>query len=790
MSVKGQRYWPQLLASHTPTMAPTPAAMHLATGDSGALTLAGALTLGPQEQGLARVMQPLPTAQRQLMMTPALNPPHAPMEGLTGDGAGGLAGAGVPLRPSALGGSGGHSQSFTFDVPPRIIGRTPGPFTQAASAAPPTGELPLAASAAHAGVAGGTPRGTMEVFGVAGSVGDSVALEGVGGVDGVDGAYAGLRLYVKKKAGVLSYRDDPTGVRSLLSRAFHQTLPTGGTGRDTPAGGLGTAAAAGLPVGGFAGAGAGAGGPLGMVRLCATFAVDPSVMSLARHLEALSMLTAGRRQHQLQAVDLEAGQGSPPQAPPAMQAAAAAGQGTYLLPLLPTLLPAPAGGTACGSSGSSGGQRSAASREVQRSLDAAFGAGEATAATEAAANVGAGAAVTATAAASPPEPLGLATVATTESVAHAEGLAQEFLYSSCAALHECITQEKCGALPGQLQLRALLQRAQRSTLRGSSGGAGRPAAIATPVVQGTLAPGAEREADSVAVGMAGRSIALARSYYAGAVGVAASSVMDWLAAADTAAADGAHSNRDSRLAEGGTGSGAAAGVEVGGVGGGGEQACQFEALLWQPMLQPAMLEWLWLQLLHRWRQPPGYPGLQPYQAPGSVAATAAMPGALGLAVEWLLLIGIFVRLGRIPSRLEVQHALQARATAVHPTAASLQPQPAGQGSGAAPTPVPTPTITLDDAGALVEELCVLLLVLGMPSGERCAQAAAAVRLTPLWPQVLALLHAPLPCRGGGSAMMHGVAAAALLPLLQEQLPGTPQQALALLATCIVEEAQA
>lgn len=788
MSVKGQRYWPQLLASHTPTMAPTPAAMHLAMGDTGALTLASALTLGPQMQGLARVTQPLPTAQRQLIMTPALKPAHAPMEGLTGDGAGGLVGAGMPLRPPALGGSGGHSQSFTFDVPPRIIGRTPGPFTQAASAAPPTGELPLAASAAHAGVAGGTPRGTMEVFGVAGSVGDSVALEGVGGVDGVDGAYAGLRLYVKKKAGVLSYRDDPTGVRSLLSRAFHQTLPTGGTGRDAPAGDLGTAAAAGLPVGGSAGAGAGAGGPLGMVRLCATFAVDPSVMSLARHLEALSMLTAGRRQHQLQAVDLEAGQGSTPQAPPAMQAAAAAGRGTCLLPLLPTLLPAPAGGTACGSSGSSSGQRSGASREVQRSLNAAFSVGEA------AAHEAAAAAATATA--GPPKPLGFATVATTESVAHAEGLAQEFLYGSCAVLHECITQEKCGALPGQLQLRALLQRAQRSTLRGSSGGAGRPAAIATPVVQGTLAPGAERGADAVAEGMAGRSIALARSYYAGAVGVAASSVVDWLAAA-AASADGGPSDCDGRLAEGGTGSGAAAGVEVGGVGGGGEQACRFEALLWQPMLQPAMLEGLWLQLLGRWRQPPGYPGLQspqPYLAyPGSVAATAAMPGALGLAAEWLLLIGVFVRLGRIPSRLEVQHALQARATAVHPTAASLQPQPAGQGSGAAPTPVPTPAVTLDDAGALVEELCVLLLVLGMPSGERCAQAAAAVRLTPLWPQVLALLHGPLPGSsggGGGSALIHGVAAAALLPLLQEQLPGTPQQALTLLATCIVEEAQA
>lgn len=784
MSVKGQRYWPQLLASHTPTVAPTPAATHLVPGE------AGVFTLGPQMQGLARVTQQLPTAQRQLIMTPTLNPSHAPMEGLTGDGAGGLVGAGMPLQPPALGGSGGNSQSFTFDVPPRITSRTPGPFTQAAFAAPPLGNSPLATSTAHTGAAGGTLQGTMEVFGVAGSAEDSMVLEGVGGVDGVDGAYAGLQLYVKKKAGVLSYHDDPTGVRSLLSRAFHQTLPTGGTGRDASAGGLGTAAAAGLPVGN-AGARGGAGGPLGMVRLCATFAVDPSVMSLARHLEALSMLTAGRRQHQLQAVDLEAGQGSLPQAPPAMQAAAAGGgaeRGMLLLPLLPTLLPAPAGGAACGSSD---GQRSGASPEVQRSLNAAFGIGEATLAAQAAAHTAAAASAAATAAASPPEPLGSATVAMTEYVAHVKGLAQEFLYGSCAALHECITQEKCGALPGQLQLCALLQRAQRSTPWGSSASAGRPAAIATPVIQGTLVPDAEGGPDAVAMGMAGRSVALARSYYAGAVGVAASSVVDWLAAAAAAAADGAHGDRDSKLAEDGTGSGAAAGVEVSGVGGGGEQACRFEALLWQPMLQPAMLEGLWLQLLGRWQQPPGYPRLQspqPYLAPGTVAATAAMPGALGLAVEWVLLIGVLVRLGRVPSQHEVQQALQARATAVHLTAASLQPQPACQGSGAAPTLLPTPAVTLDDAGALTEELCLLMLVLGMPSGERCAQAATAVRSTPLWPQVLALLHGPLP--GGGSAMMHGVAAAALLPLLQEQLPGTPQQALALLATCIVEEAQA
>ena len=39
-----------------------------------------------------------------------------------------------------------------------------------------------------------------------------------GGDSLLDGAFRSLRLFVKKKAGALSYGDDPTGVRSLLSR--------------------------------------------------------------------------------------------------------------------------------------------------------------------------------------------------------------------------------------------------------------------------------------------------------------------------------------------------------------------------------------------------------------------------------------------------------------------------------------------------------------------------------------------------------------------------------------------
>ncbi|PSC69420.1 anaphase-promoting complex subunit 1 isoform X2 isoform B [Micractinium conductrix] len=75
--------------------------------------------------------------------------------------------------------------------------------------------------------------------------------------------YSTRTLFVQRKAGALPYADDPTGVRSLLSRMAHHH---GGASSD----------------GGGAGAGAAVEGSFDLVHLCATFGSDPSIMSFAQ----------------------------------------------------------------------------------------------------------------------------------------------------------------------------------------------------------------------------------------------------------------------------------------------------------------------------------------------------------------------------------------------------------------------------------------------------------------------------------------------------------------------------
>lgn len=75
--------------------------------------------------------------------------------------------------------------------------------------------------------------------------------------------YATRTLFLQRKAGALPYADDPTGVRSLLSRmAHHQGGPSASGGQ-----------------------GGGQGGALAdsfdLVNLCATFGSDPCVMGFA-----------------------------------------------------------------------------------------------------------------------------------------------------------------------------------------------------------------------------------------------------------------------------------------------------------------------------------------------------------------------------------------------------------------------------------------------------------------------------------------------------------------------------
>lgn len=74
-----------------------------------------------------------------------------------------------------------------------------------------------------AGTAGSRPGGANEAAdgasGSRSSGGPASASEGGGDLASM---YLSQTLYVQRKGGALSYADDPSGVRSLLSRAFHK----------------------------------------------------------------------------------------------------------------------------------------------------------------------------------------------------------------------------------------------------------------------------------------------------------------------------------------------------------------------------------------------------------------------------------------------------------------------------------------------------------------------------------------------------------------------------------------
>eukprot|EP00798_Chlamydomonas_sp_ICE-L_P020647 gene20647-27435_t len=100
-------------------------------------------------------------------------------------------------------------------------------------------------------------------------------------------------VFVKKKAGALSYAHDPSGVRSLLSRAFNHTpLEQCEDDADGTGGGDGGQPAAG-GVDANSDDAASAPASFDIVHLCATFSVDPLVMGFAQHVKALSLLLRG-----------------------------------------------------------------------------------------------------------------------------------------------------------------------------------------------------------------------------------------------------------------------------------------------------------------------------------------------------------------------------------------------------------------------------------------------------------------------------------------------------------------
>lgn len=100
--------------------------------------------------------------------------------------------------------------------------------------------------------------------------------------------YAQQLVFVKKKAGSLSYADDPSGIRSLLSRAFH-------TQQATVCSWLGQGDDASLTGAGRQGGGEVPGSDI--VHLCATFSADPFIMAFAQHVQHLASLSSAAQQH-------------------------------------------------------------------------------------------------------------------------------------------------------------------------------------------------------------------------------------------------------------------------------------------------------------------------------------------------------------------------------------------------------------------------------------------------------------------------------------------------------------
>ncbi|KAK9828929.1 hypothetical protein WJX72_002853 [[Myrmecia] bisecta] len=91
-----------------------------------------------------------------------------------------------------------------------------------------------------------------------------LAARGGAEVGPLQALFANQTLFVQRKSGALSYADDPSGVRSLLSRAFHK-----GAGSQQ--------------------------GSFDLVHLCATFSASPFIMSFAQRFcqEASSKTPAG-----------------------------------------------------------------------------------------------------------------------------------------------------------------------------------------------------------------------------------------------------------------------------------------------------------------------------------------------------------------------------------------------------------------------------------------------------------------------------------------------------------------
>lgn len=168
---------------------------------------------------------------------------------------------------------------------PQVLSRAPSHAAhhrqQPHQAAQPAGVGPAVEACAAAPPA--TP-------GPSGRVGDAGEEGAAPSCSALDHLYHQQLIFVRKKAGSLAYADDPSGIRSLLSRM--SVVHAGGDGVRAAGGHCGDDDGCGSKGEGEeeGGASGGGGGSNGMVHLCATFSADPFVMGFAQLLQQLGAL--------------------------------------------------------------------------------------------------------------------------------------------------------------------------------------------------------------------------------------------------------------------------------------------------------------------------------------------------------------------------------------------------------------------------------------------------------------------------------------------------------------------
>ncbi|GIL62356.1 hypothetical protein Vafri_16529, partial [Volvox africanus] len=226
VAVRGPRYWPQQLDWSS----------RGATGIDG--------TAAAASYSMAASASAAPFCRGNSVSSGG--PPTAP-------GPGGLAASAPSQTP--------HDQ-FPFATPLQGGGAWAGNLnvTGLRAATPPAAGVPAAAGDAFRNVARGALAPTAAT---------------AGGCSALETVYRQLLLFVKKRAGSLSYSQDPSGIRSLLSRAFHNqgllrmplehSAPCTGTGtgtrsRATVVGGGGAEAATPSNIAGGSGVSPGSGG--------------------------------------------------------------------------------------------------------------------------------------------------------------------------------------------------------------------------------------------------------------------------------------------------------------------------------------------------------------------------------------------------------------------------------------------------------------------------------------------------------------------------------------------------